>query len=111
MFKLNPHPVFVATVQITDRSAGQLVPLEINFRHRTNRELAALRARISAESLTDHQVLVEVIDSWRGVVAPDESVVPYTPDALAQLLDNYPAAGPEIWDGYLKARSESLLGN
>jgi hypothetical protein len=111
MFRLIPHPTFAATVQITDYAAEALVEVELVFRHKSNSEIIALQQRTQTEQLTDLQVLMAVIEDWTNVVSPDDQAVPFEEQALAQLLDHYPAAGAEIWSAYLKRRRESLAGN
>lgn len=111
MFRLQPDPIFVAEVPITVPGADAPAVIAFNFRHMGRRQLAAFRARVTADDLTDAQVLAEVIDSWRGVEGPNGEPVPYSITALEQLLDAYAAATKEVWDGYLKALQESRLGN
>ncbi len=101
MFKLVPNPVFQAVLQLTVPGSATPAPITFNFKHQGRN---ALRAWVQGATGKPHaEVLAEVIDSWAGVQQPDGAPVPYTPEHLAALLDAYPAAGDEIFDGYLSA--------
>lgn len=101
MFKLVPDPVFQAVVQLTVPGSPKPAPVTFNFRHKGRREL---NAWLHAATGKPHaEVMAEVIDAWAGVQRPDGSPVPYTPEALAQVLDAYPASGDEIFQAYLDA--------
>lgn len=110
MFRLTPDPVFMATVALSVRG-GDPVPVIFNFRHMGRKALAAFIQRTKDEGLGDEQVLAEVIDTWRDVVDPTGAPVPYTTQALAQLLDDHPAASTEVWNGYLAALLDYRRGN
>lgn len=119
---------FAAEVAITVLPHPQPVPLLWVFRHLGARAVRALQHRAAAEDMTDHQVLSEVLvgwgldphaqpdddaqpQPWRGPVDAAGAPAPFSADALAELLDNHPAAGPELWNGYLRELHRSRLGN
>lgn len=110
MFRLAPDPVFMATVPLSVRG-GEPVPVVFNFRHMGRKALAAFIQRTKDEGMADEAVLGAVIDTWRDVVDPSGAPVPYSPQALAQLLDDHPAASTEIWNGYLAALLDYRRGN
>lgn len=125
MFRLIPGPDFTFAADVALTVPGQAEPATLLwvFRHRGQRALAALVQRVRAEQVEDVQVLLEVAAGWgrapdappdapwRGPVQPDGNEVPFSAEALADLLDNYPAARLEVWNGYLQALAASRVGN
>jgi hypothetical protein len=89
---------------------GASAPLALTCRHRTVRQVQDLQARMATDGLTDGQILGELIQAWQ-VKRADGTDVPYSSEALAELLDNFPAAGPEIYRGYVDALRKGRLGN
>lgn len=115
-FRLNPAPTFPATVHLTVPGAEELAPIDLTFRHRGAKDLDALarraaEARESGESFNDLEFLAEVVVGWRGVKGGDDQEVPFSRDALGQLLDAYPASGREIAFAYGRAMRESKAKN
>lgn len=120
-FKLIPKPTFIAAVQLT--VPGQPEPAEVDFTfiHKGRLELALWRSQVQApadpEKLKtwvapkDVDFLAEVITDWGRVDDPEGKPVPYSKNALEELLDNYPAAAGEIYGGYLRAQTESRAKN
>lgn len=120
---------FAAEVAITVLPHPRPVPLLWVFRHLGARAVRALQQRAATDDLTDHQVLCQVLvgwgqdphavpegddappPPWRGPVDAAGAPAPFSADALAELLDNHPAAGPELWNGYLRELRRSRLGN
>lgn len=109
MFCIDPAPTFDCEVEVS-MPGGVTALLPLTFRHRTIRQVQDLQARMAADGLTDAQILGELIEAWQ-VKRADGSDVPYGSDALAELLDNFPAAGPEIYRGYVDALRKGRLGN
>lgn len=109
MFCIDPAPTFAADVDVP-MPGGATAVLPLTFRHRSIRQVQELQARMASDSLSDAQILGELIEAWQ-VTRADGSDVPYSADALAELLDNYPAAGPEIYRGYVDALRRGRLGN
>ena len=55
--------------------------------------------------------VAEIIDAWVGLVDAEGRPLPYTPENLALLLDNYPAAGAEIVRFYNRQLGHARAGN
>lgn len=108
MFKLNPAPTFPLKVKIS--IPGQDAPGELQLvaRHKGRKELTAWNDR--AKGNEDAKFLGEVIVGWQAA-GEDGQAVPYSEAALAQLLDDYPTSGFEIYDAYMKALTEGRAKN
>ena len=111
MFRITPDPVFPATVALSVRGSDAPADVVFRFRHLGRKALAQFRQRIESDKLADDVVLAEIIDDWEGVVDADDKPVPYSAAALAQMLDDHPAASTEIWNGYLAALLDYRRGN
>ena len=114
MFKINPNPTFAATLALVVPGGG-VQPLDVVFRHKGRRELDEFVKRPSKAAeqgapLSDAEYLAEVVA--RLDVCDDQGQpLPYTDDVLAQLLEAYPSAGRQIFDGYLAALTEARAKN
>ena len=111
MFRITPDPVFTATVALSVRGSDAQAEVPFRFRHLGRKALSAFRARIESDKLDDDVVLAEIIDGWDDVVDANGNAVPYSAAALAQMLDDHPAASTEIWNGYLAALLDYRRGN
>lgn len=109
MFKIIPNPVFSASVPLTVPGQDASGVIEIEFRHKGRKELAAWIDAVKGKQ--DAELLAEVINGWSGVQDKDGAEAAYTPALLAQLLDTYPPAGGELFSAYLKALTESRVKN
>lgn len=107
MFKLTPNPTFWTTVSLTVPGSDQPAPIDLEFRHLGQKALAAL---LKSEGVQDLDILPALIHDWRGVEGA-AGAVKYSVEALAELLDNYPAASVEIFTAYRRALVESRLKN
>lgn len=108
-FRIAPPPTFGVTVSITLPGGAGVAPLPVTYRHKP---LSELRAWIeSAGPRDDPAFLAEVIDSWGEVVGADGQAIPYSVDALRQLLDAYPRAGADLFEAYLQALTEARAKN
>lgn len=111
-FRINPAPTFKWTVQITDPAAGSQ-SLSLVFRHKGREALEAWIARPGqlvqqGTPLADSDYLAEVISDFGAPVLDDNGyAVPFSAQALKQLLDAYPTAAREIYNAYLQALTES----
>jgi hypothetical protein len=109
MFKLVPDPQFDATVELTVPGADSKAPVVFTFARKGR---AALKAWTdSATGRNDLEVLCDVVVGWRGVFDDKGAEVPFSREALAQLLDAYPASGAEVFRGYLQAHFEAARKN
>lgn len=107
MFKLNPNPTFDFTAPIRAAGHAEALPLQLTGRHMGAKAHAAWSEGFAGR--TDAEILGDVICGWRGVVVAEdlhEGDVPFSPEALAQLLDAYPGASTQI----LAAWREALFG-
>jgi hypothetical protein len=109
MFKLNPAPEFTSEAMLTvygqpDRSAVQVV-----WRHKSH---TALKAWLeSSRTRPTAEFLAEVIADMPALTAEDGTTRPYSAKVLAQLLDDFHAAGEELIEAYIKALQESRRKN
>lgn len=110
MFKIIPNPTFTATVALSAPGSDRAGEITFTFRHKTARELAAWNGR-AATADGDAAFLDEVIEAWAGVVGEGDAPVPYSRGALAQLLDNFPAAGSEIYLAYSRQLRDARAKN
>lgn len=95
MFKIIANPTFQSTVRLSVPGSDAGSPLRLTWRHKTARDLDAWLRR-AREFESEAAMLAEVIEDWTGVFGPDDKPLPFSPTALAQLLDQYPAAGKEL---------------
>lgn len=110
MFKIVANPTFTATVRLSIPGSDVPGAVQITFRHKGTRALHAWLAS-AAKRETDTEFLGEIIENWQGVADVDGQPLAYTPDALAQLLDAYPAAGKEIIQAYNRQLADARAGN
>lgn len=116
MFKLNPNPTFQADVALTVPGAAAPIKVRFTFRHKGRKALAdwvrrPADAAKAGEPLDDAGYLGEVIEDWSGPVDEAGQPAAYGREALAALIDAYPASSREIYDGYLRALTESRAKN
>jgi len=109
MFKINPSPTFRAKVPLTVPGAEERSVIEIEFRHKGRTAFTAWWDSVLARK--DAAVLGDVIVAWDGVIDDKGDPVVYSPEALAQLLDNYPASAMDILTTYRRALWESREKN
>lgn len=109
MLKLNPNPTFRADVPLT--VPGQEAAGTVNFTFRHMGRNAFKVWSEAASGKPDAESLTELIANWQGVTDDAGAPVAFSDIALAALLDAYPAAGLEIVQAYVKALTESRLGN
>lgn len=110
MFKINPKPTFKADVQLTVIGSAEPATLVVTFKHKGRKALAdwvALPKKMAEAGtpVKDADYLNEVIADWEG---PD---LPYSIEALDQLLDAYQPSGQELFEAYIRALTESRAKN
>lgn len=116
LLRIVPKPTFTAEVNITVPGEEKPATIELVFKHQGRQ---ALRAWVDAGRTpgpdgsppSDAQWLGQVVAGWAGPVDAAGQPVPFTPAALASVLDAYPAAAREIYNAYLAALSESRAKN
>lgn len=110
MFRLSPAPMFPLIVPLHIPGQAGLATLELVAKHKTRKELNAwLR---TAKDRTDAEFLLDVIAGWGPtVVDAQDRTVPFSAEAFAKLLDDYPAASQDIYNRYLAELSEARAKN
>ncbi len=108
-FRIVPNPTFRVKVPLTVPGAEARGVVEIEFRHMGRTAYAAWWESITGR--TDAQVLGDVIAGWSDVVGEQGEAVAYTPEALALLLDRFPAAALELQAAYRRALWEAKEKN
>lgn len=107
MFVLKPNPTFESFVSIGTPQGT--VKLKLEFRHKDKPTVAAWVKAAAEKPATE--VLPQIIVGWHDVADKDGVAVPYSTEALAQLLNDYHAAGDAIFTHYLKALHGELEKN
>lgn len=100
--KFKPNPTFKAKVAIP-AAGGESIEVEFTFRHRGKKALDAFAEEI--RELPDDQALMLMIDDWSDMGEP------FGAEALAQLIDDYPAAAFAITRAYFRELLQARLGN
>lgn len=102
VFRIKANPTFRAKVRLPIPGAEPAV-IECLFKHKTRDELREFLGRASAHD--SEAALGEILEGWSGVERE------YTQEALAELLNAYPAAGNTIFDAYLFTLTAGLMGS
>lgn len=100
MLKLQPDPTFAAAVYIPVPGTKP-AQLRVTFRHLNKTDLKAFLEGI--ENRTPVDALFEVVAGW-------EHETPFSREALAELLDNYHAAGTALLEKYLHELTGGQIG-
>lgn len=101
MLKFKPDPTFKAKVEIP--AAGSPIEIELTFRHRGKKALDAFGEEI--REMSDVDALMLMIEDWTDMGEP------FSAESLAQLVDDYPAAGFAITRAYFRELLQARLGN
>lgn len=101
--KLQPNPTFTAKALITVPGEEKQAPVQITFKHLARGQIKDYFANLDGK--TDGEALGEIITNWDGI---DEK---YSPEALLEFLDNYPAAGGELFECFRQNLMESRRKN
>lgn len=101
---------FPAVVLLTVSGVDQPQQVTFQFRHKGRKDLAAWID--TGKDRPDAEFLGEVVAGWgEEVVDEDDKPVPFSIEALAELLDSYHPAAREIYQAYLRAIGESRVKN
>ncbi len=103
MFKLQPNPTFTSKVKISIPGEANPATVSVTFKHLDRPKIKAYFKGL--EGKTDVEALGEIITAWEGIDAP------YSQDSLQTLLDNYPAAGSELFGAFQRDLMESRTKN
>lgn len=108
--RLVPAATFDAAVKLTVAGAEEPAVVLFTFARKTKHELKAWID--SASGRQDPDFLGEVVKGWKaGVLDAEGTLVPFSQQAFEQLLDQYPASGLQIYNGYLAAYGEARAKN
>jgi hypothetical protein len=103
MFKIQNNPTFKTKAQISVPGQTRPAEIEVEFKYLTRKALKAYFDGISGK--TDEEALGEIIVGWSGVDTD------YSPEALAELLDNYPAAAGDLFEAFRREVLEAKRKN
>lgn len=92
MFRINPSPTFNAPVKIPVAGQSEPVTIGVEFRHMSRSRLTTFFDECAGQ--TDAQVLAQIVAGWSDVDRP------YSPEALALLIDNYPGATRALFETF-----------
>lgn len=108
-FRIVPSPTFRVKVPLTVPGADTRGVIDVEYRHKGRQEFAAWWDAIDGR--TDAEVLADVITGWSDVIDADGNPVAYTPEALALLIDRFPASAVELLGAYRKGLFEAREKN
>jgi len=133
MFKIVPDPTFRAPAALTVPGKDKPVQVVIEWRHRDRHGLQQwlddlspqkppaaadgaqppqpLPPKLLPPKLSDVDGLAAVIADWDGVCDEEGNAVPFSKEVLRKVLDAYHNAGAELVRAYVRALTESRLGN
>lgn len=103
MFKLQPNPTFKASVALSVPGEPKQASIEVEFRHLSKSAMRAYFTTLADRE--DADALADIIVGWGGVDAA------FDRDALAALIDNYPAAAGELFEAFRRETLESRRKN
>lgn len=105
MFKLQPNPTFKVDVTIPRPEGDGTIKFE--FKHKGRKALKEFYDSIGEgdNSRPDLEVVLDLIAGWSGVDTP------FSPEALDDLLDNYPGSTGAIFEAYRKGLVEGRQKN
>jgi Phage tail assembly chaperone len=115
-FRLVTPDTITGDIALTIPGADKTGIVKMTFAYQTAKQHDTWRDRVvtAAQSGTDTMtaLLAPVITGWGDdVLGADDKPVPYSVEALDDLLDKFPAAGSEIYRGYTKLLTESRVKN
>lgn len=111
MFKFVTHYSFPLSVQFPLPGLAEPQTLPLTVQHKTRDEVTAwLAPPAEGSTRTDAELLAEVITDW-SVADADGQPIAYSREALARLLDAYPAAAGTIATAYFEALQDTRRKN
>jgi len=112
MFTLQAKPTFRAKVAVHRPGEPEAAPFTVEFRHMTQSKLQAFldetKSKRDQEAI---DALASIIVSWESVGTPAGEPVPFSRDALAQMIDQFPATAQSMFVAYAAELAGSRLGN
>lgn len=116
--KILVAPTFETTVKLTTPGVAELAEIRVVWKHKLRddlKEWATRRLLVNEHGViglgVEAEYINEVIASWSGPVDAQGVAVPYSLAALAEVMQNRPTAGQELYKQYLDAETESRLKN
>lgn len=109
MLRINPSPTFTIPVEITVPGQETTEIIRVTWRHKTSEQLAAWLSAKADKPVRD--ALDEVVDAWDGPADDAGNKLPYSREALGNLVSGYPASGGELVRAYIKGLTESRAKN
>lgn len=103
MFKIVPKATFSAEVALSVPGEANPATITVDFKHLSKGAIRDYFAGL--EGKTDAEALGAIVAGWQGVDTP------YDQEALAALLDNYPAAAGELFEAFRRELLEAKRKN
>lgn len=103
MFKLKPNPTFKTKVAISVAGEKRQPEIEVEYKYLNKDGVKDYFEHLQGK--TDAEALAEIVVGWSGV---EEA---YSPEALAMLVDNYPAAAADLFEAFRRELLEAKRKN
>lgn len=103
MFKVQPNPTFPCKVELSVPGEDKTKIVTVTFKHLSKPQIKTYFDGL--EGKTDAEALGEIITDWDGIDAK------FNTESLQTLLENYPAAGGELFDAFRRDLMESRRKN
>lgn len=100
--KFKPNPTFKAKVEIP-AAGGESIEVEFTFRHRGRKALDAFSEEI--REMQDVDAIMLMVEDWSDMGEA------FSADALAEFIDDYPAAAFAVTRAYFRELLQARLGN
>ena len=110
MFRIVADPAFTSAVRLSIPGSDTPAVVQVTWRHKTARQLTAWLS--SAMDRTDDvSYLEEVITDIKPLGDAAGKPLEYSREALASLLDQFPASGPELVQAYRRQLADARAKN
>lgn len=110
MFKIVANPTFTCAVPLSVPGSEKAATVQVTFKHKTARELSAWLLS-SVNRVDDVSYLEEVVVDIKPLMGADDKPLEYSREALATLLDQFPASGPELVQAYRRQLADTRAKN
>lgn len=85
--------------------------LELQYRHFTADAFEAFMSEVRAQQIGDRAIAERVVLNWRNVVTPDGAAVPFSAEALLQVLRTVPGAAACIVRDFIDCHTRAAEKN
>jgi hypothetical protein len=114
-FKIKQSAAYWWPVRFTTPSAARAGEhdeheIEVQFKRLDTEQHKALEKEVSEQKLMDPDVVPRIVTGWRNVIDESDGEVPFTPEALAELLRT-PGVATAIIGAYFDSRYEAARKN